>query len=221
MFEHVIIAEDHEIANISLRKTLEDIGIPNPDYAFFCDLTLAKIRKALANHQPYDLLITDLYFEPEGSTRQLPDGAALVKLAKGLQPGLKTLVFSAESRPSIIRQLFDELDIDGYVRKARGDAGDLKDALKRIAGHQKYHPRELRNEAAKQNMHSFTNYDKTIVRLLAGGMPQKSIPDYLAANDIQPSGKSSMEKRLNLVKSAMNFTSNEQLVLFCREMGLI
>ncbi len=103
----------------------------------------------------------------------------------------------------------------------RGDAGDLKDALKRIACHQKYHPRELRNEAAKQNMHSFSTYDKTIVRLLAGGMPQKNIPDYLVANDIQPSGKSSMEKRLNLIKSAMNFTNNEQLVLFCRDMGLI
>lgn len=221
MFEHVIIAEDHEIANISLRKTLEDIGIPKPDYAFFCDLTLSKIRKALSDNKPYDLLITDLYFEPEGSTRQLPDGAALVKLAKGLQPDLKTLVFSAESRPAIIKPLFDELHIDGYVRKARGDASDLKDALQRIARHEKYHPRELRRVTVQQNMHSFTAYDKTIVRLLADGIPQKNIPDYLAANNIQPAGKSSMEKRLNYIKSAMNFTNNEQLVLFCSEMGLI
>lgn len=221
MFEHVIVAEDHEIANISLRKTLELMGMPEPDYAFFCDLTLSKIRKALSNQKPYDLLITDLYFEPEGSTQQLPEGAALVKLAKAIQPSLKILVFSAESRPGIIKPLFDELGIDGYVRKARGDARDLKEALERLARHEKYHPRELRNAAAQQNMHSFTTYDKTIVRLLAKGKPLKDIPDYLETHDIQPASKSSMEKRLSFIKSAMNFTNNEQLVLFCREMGMI
>ena len=221
MFEHVIIAEDQEIYNNSLRKTLEDMGIPKPDYAFYCDLTLAKIRKAISDNRPYDLLVTDLYFEPDGSARQLPDGAALIKLAKGLQPTLKTLVFSAESRPGIIRPLFEDLHIDGYVRKARGDSSALKEALERIFKHERYYPRELRTAAAQHNMHSFTSYDKTVIRLLAEGTPLKNIPDYLAENNIQPTGKSSMEKRLNHIKSAMNFTNNEQLVLFCREMGLI
>jgi two-component system capsular synthesis response regulator RcsB len=37
MFEKVIIAEDHDIANLSLRRTLEELDIPAPDHAYYCD----------------------------------------------------------------------------------------------------------------------------------------------------------------------------------------
>jgi len=129
MFENVLIAEDHESVNFSLRRTLEDLQIPHFDYAYYCDQALSKIKKALQVGKPYDLLITDLYFEIDGTTEQILDGPELIKEAKGLQSQLKILVFSAESRPSIIRPLFDDSGIDGYVRKARRDAQELKTAV--------------------------------------------------------------------------------------------
>jgi len=221
MFENVLIAEDHEIANLSLRRTLEDLHISPPDYAYYCNHTLSKIKKALQNGKPYDLLVTDLYFEPDGSSQQFPDGAELIKTAKTLQPALKILVFSAESRPTVIRPLFDELGIDGYVRKARGDAQELKSALDRLMQNKKHYPRELRGQSGQENLHEFTDFDKIIVRLLVQGHAQKDIPAYLTAHDIHPSGLSSVEKRLNLMKTAMGFSKNEQLVAFCKEMKLI
>jgi two-component system capsular synthesis response regulator RcsB len=221
MFEKVIIAEDHEIANLSLRRTLEELDIPWPDHAYYCDFTLAKIQKAQDIGQPYDLLITDLSFEVDGNTQQLADGAALIRAAKAMQPGLKILVFSAESRPAVIRSLFEELAIDGFVRKARGDAQELKTALERISQHRRYHPRELRTDTTQQNLHVFTDYDKMIIRLLTEGKSQKAISDYLSAHGIFPSGLSSVEKRLNLIRTAMGFSKNEQMVAFCKEMEII
>src|SRR6185437_12571390 len=82
MFENVLVAEDHEIANLSLRRTLDDLNVSRPDYAYYCDIALSKIKKALQTGQPYNLLVTDLYFEAEGSIQQLPDGAGLIKEAK-------------------------------------------------------------------------------------------------------------------------------------------
>ncbi|MGZ3813587.1 MAG: response regulator [Mucilaginibacter sp.] len=221
MFENVLIAEDHEIANLSLRRTLEDLNISPPDYVYYCDLALSKIKKALHNGRPYDLLVTDLYFEVDGSAQQLPDGAELIKAAKALQPDLKILVFSAENRTAVIQPLFDTLGINGYVRKARGDAQELRIALDRLAQSRQHYPHELRTQSAQENLHAFTEFDKTIIGLLSQGYAQKDIPAYLSAHGIQPSGLSSVEKRLNVIKTAMGFSKNEQLVAFCKEMKLI
>lgn len=220
-FENILVAEDHEVANLSLRITLEDLGLARPQHAYYCDIALAMLRKALRDQQPYDLLVTDLYFEADGSAKQKPDGMELITAAKQLQPGLKVLVFSAESRPMIIRRLYDELNIDGYVRKARGDAQELKSALEMLAKNRRFYSREFRSLMAQENQHDFTEYDKTVIRLLGEGYAQKDIPAWLENNDLRPSGLSSIEKRLNLIKSAMGFTKNEQLVLFCKEIGLI
>jgi DNA-binding NarL/FixJ family response regulator len=221
MFENVLIAEDQEIANLSLRRTIEDLDIPSPDYAHYCDQALSQIKRALQNRRPYDLLVTDLYFESDDNAAQLPDGAGLIRDAKALQPSLKVLVFSAESRLTVIQPLFDELNIDGFVRKARSDAKELKAALERLAQHRRHYPRELRNQASPEKLHTFTEYDKAIIRLLADGYSQKQIPAYLSKHDIRPSGLSSMEKRLNFIKTSMGFTNNEQMVAFCKEMKVI
>jgi len=218
-FENVLIAEDHEVANLSLRLTLQDLHVARYDHAYYCDLALSMIRKAIQETRPYDLLVTDLYFEIDGTAKQRPDGYELILSARALQPALKVIVFSAESRTLVIRKLFDELGIDGFVRKARGDAQELKIAIKHISEHRKHYPREYRSQ--QDNLHDFTDYDKTIIKLIAGGRAQKEIPAFLEALQIKPSGLSSIEKRLNLIKTAMGFTNNEQLVVFCREMGLI
>ncbi|MFB9843993.1 response regulator [Mucilaginibacter ginsenosidivorans] len=221
MFEHVLVAEDHEIANLSLRRTLEGLHIPSPDHAHYCDQALSKVKKALQNGQPYDLLVTDLYFEADGSAQQLPEGVELIRAARTLQPNLRVLVFSAESSPPVIRSLFEELNIDGYVRKARGDAQELKTAIAHLAQNRRHHPRELRTQPAQENLHVFSELDTAIIRLLAKGTAQKDIPAFLNALGLHPSSLSSVEKRLNLIKTAMDFKKNEQLVAFCTELKII
>ncbi|MES2275981.1 MAG: response regulator [Bacteroidota bacterium] len=220
MFEKVLVAEDQEIANLSLRRTLEDLSIPKPDYAHHCESAVAQVRKALDEGRPYDLLVTDLYFEPEGGAEQM-NGETMIKALKGLQPHLKVLVFSAEARAAVIQSLFDDLGIDGFVRKARGDAQELKAALDRITEGRRHYPREARAGTGHQNLHTFTDYDKTVIRLLFEGFSQQAISDHLETHGIQPSSLSSIEKRLNLIRTAMGFNKNGQLVVFCKEIGLI
>ncbi|MEN0052372.1 MAG: response regulator [Mucilaginibacter sp.] len=221
MFENVLIAEDQEMMNLSLQRTLGELEIGRVDHAFYCDQALAKVRSTLRNSCGYDLLVTDLYFETEGTSRQIPEGMELIAEARAVQPALKVLVFSAESRVTVIRSLFDEFHIDGYVRKARGDARELKAALERISRGRRFYPVELRSISAQENLHLFTPYDKVIIGLLADGYAQKDIPAQLGIRGIRPAGLSSVEKRLNLIKSAMRFSKNEQLVAFCKEMMLI
>lgn len=221
MLKNVLIAEDHESTSLSVRKTLADAGITSTDYVFYCDDALARIQKRLTEEEPYDLLITDLYFEEDECKQKLATGADLIKAAKQIQPDLKVLVFSAETKAAVIESLFDDLNIDGYVRKARHDAQELRFAFENIARNRRHYPPHLRQLVRQKNSYDFTEFDITIISLLSQGMLQKDIPEYLQQNKIKPCGLSSVEKHLNKMKEVLDFTKNEQLVAFCKDMGII
>lgn len=221
MFERVLIAEDQESTSISVRKTIEDLKIVASDYVFYCDDAFARIQKALKTGRPYDLLITDLSFEEDHHVQKIIDGSALIKAAKDEQPGLKVLVFSAEGKSAVIDVLIKDLGIDGYVRKARHDAKELKLALEAIAQGKKYFPAQMKVLMKERNTYDFTSYDTTIIALLAGGVKQKEIPKHLDDQNIKPSGLSSIEKRLNLIREVMSFSTNEQLIAYCKDFKII
>ena len=221
MFKRVLIAEDHESASISVRKTLEDLGIASAEYTFYCDDALMHIKKNVHAEQPYDLLITDLSFEEDHRPQKLSSGMELVSAVKLIQPGLKVLVFSAENKAAVVDTLFKELGINGYVRKARHDAKDLKLAIQAIYKNKIYLSEDLKQTIRQKNAYEFTDFDITIISLLSRGMLQKEIPGYLQENNIRPSGLSSIEKRLNLMKEVLDFSKNEQLVAYCKDFGII
>ncbi|MDX3914908.1 MAG: response regulator [Pseudosphingobacterium sp.] len=221
MFKKVLIVEDHEVTNISVRKTVEELGIPITKYVYYCDDAFTWMQNALKSGEPYDLLISDLFFEEDEIKQKLAGGIELIKATRQLQPNLKVLVFSAESRPATIDAIFKELAIDGYVRKARRDAQALKQAISTIYKGGKYIPTDLKQSIKKKNSHEFTAFDITIIKLLSQGVLQKDIPFYLQQHNIKPSGLSSVEKRLGQIKEVLEFSKNEQLVIYCKEMGLI
>ena len=221
MITKVLIAEDHESANISVQKTLEDLSIINIEYVYYCDDALYRISQKTGTDKSYDLLITDLYFEPDERKLTLTGGADLIAAARKVQPDLKILVFSAENKPATIEMLYKKLDIDGYVRKARNDARELKQAISEISQHRRYLPRHILQLINSKNVYEFSDYEITIISLLDQGKLQRDIAGYLQKHQINPSGLSSVEKKLKDMRDALNFTKNEQLVAFCKDKGII
>lgn len=221
MIQKVLIAEDHESANISVQKTLEAIGIINPHYAYYCDDALLKIRKAIQCNDSYDLLITDLHFEEDHRAQNIRNGISLIEAVREEQPDLKILVFSAESNPVTIKKLFDQFEIDGYVRKARSDAKELTKAMDALNNNQPYYPWHLIRQTKVNNAYEFSDFDIRIISLMTQGKRQQDISEYFKINNIQPSGLSSIEKRLTYMKEALSFTTNEQLVAYCVKMEIV
>jgi len=220
-FNKVLIAEDYESTSISVRKIILELGIPDHTYTYYCDDALMHIKKGLETDTPFDLLITDLSFVPDHRQQRLNDGKELIEAVREIQPDLKLLVFSAEHKIELIDALFRDLKIDGYVRKARHDAKELKSAIEAISQNKTYMSQDLRVCIRQKNAHEFSSFDITIISLLSNGMLQKEIPAYLQQKQIKPSGLSSIEKRLNLMKESLDFTKNEQLVAYCKDFGLI
>jgi len=221
MIRKVLIAEDHESSNISIQKTLEDLGISDPDYIYYCDDALVRIEKAKEVGDPYDLLITDLYFDVDHRLQKIGGGASLIQAARAVQPELRILVFSAEGKIGVIEALYNQGNVDGYVRKGRNDAKELKTAIGQIGGNERYFPRFYLQATRQENVHDFTTYDITIISLMAQGMKQKDIANYFEQNQIKPAGLSSIEKRLNEIRQALKFSTNQQLVAYCKDMGIV
>ncbi|WP_126652831.1 response regulator [Chryseobacterium aureum] len=221
MFKKILIAEDHESISISVQKTLNDLAISNMDHVYYCDDALAKVQKSIRENDLYDLLITDLSFEEDHNIQNIKDGKELIKTIKELQPSLKIIVFSAEHRSGVIDSLFNEYGINGFVRKARNDSKELKKAIASIYVNENYLSLDLQQEVKQLNNYEFSNYDITLVSLLSQGVLQKNIPVYLQNNDIKPNSLSSVEKKLNSIKENLQITNNEQLVSFCKDLGII
>ncbi|PVH26594.1 response regulator [Sphingobacterium corticibacter] len=221
MFKKILIAEDQQSANISLQKTLHDLQIETTDYVYYCDHALSWIKNAQRDQAPYDLLITDLSFEPDNNTQVLEHGTDLIREARNVHPDLKVIVFSGENRPSVIDDLFENLKIDGYVRKARHDADHLKQAIHTVYNEKRYQPSAIKQAIREENSFEFTTVDITIVSLLYQGEMQKNIPFILKQRQLKPCSLSSVEKRLNIMKEALGFVKNEQLAVYCKEKGLI
>lgn len=221
MIDKVIIAEDHESANLSVQKTMEELRIEQSDYVYYCDDALNKIQAAKQKGEPYDLLITDLYFEDDGTHQTIAGGFDLIRSVRSIQPDIRVLVFSGETRPATIDMLFKNYEIDAYVRKARHDVKELKSAFDALSNGRQYYPRSLAQLVKQSNIYEFTEFDINIIRLLSRGYQQNEIPGYLKQHNIKPSSLSTIEKRLNQVREELGFSKNEQLVLFCKEAGVL
>lgn len=221
MFKKILIAEDHESINLSVQKTLEDLNIPNVDYVYYCDDALAKIQKSIRENEPYDLLITDLYYEEDHREQEIKDGRELIQRIKEIQPSLKVIVFSAEHKSGVINSLFKEYEINGYVRKARNDSKELKKSIASVYIDENYLSLDMKQDVKKFNSYEFSAYDITLVSLLSKGILQKNIPTHLQEKDIRPYSLSSVEKKLNSLKEDLEVNSNEQLVAFCKDIGII
>jgi len=221
MFDKVLIAEDHQLTSLSLARTISDLGIPKVQYTYYCDDALMQIKKAVEEHSPFELLITDLSFAEDHREQRIKEGAELIAAVRIIQPTIKILVFSGESRPKVISKLYSDLNINGYVRKARHDAHDLNQALHTISKGKVYLPVQLRTQIKHSNNYEFSNLDITIVSQLSMGIKQNKIPEYLTANNIKPSGLSSIEKRLSAMREGLGFSNNEQLIAHCKDLGII
>lgn len=219
MFTRVLIAEDFESSNISVQKALEDLKISNPKYVSYCDDAVSRIKMAIRENEPFELLITDLSFEEDHRIQVIKTGQDLIDAVKKIQPDLKVIVFSVNKKQSITDHLFKKQQINGYVRKAREDVKDLKKAIKAVYNDEKYISYDLK--ANKKNAFEFSEYDTLLVSLLANGIILKEIPNYLKEKGIKPASMSAVEKRFREIKESLSINSNEQLIAFCKDFGVI
>ncbi|WP_409415703.1 response regulator [Flavobacterium sp. PS2] len=222
MFTKVLIAEDIDFNDIAVVQVLQELNVPEIEYAKYCDDALLKIKKGLLDNQPYQLLITDLSFKPDHRETNLNSGEELITAVKLLFPEIKIIAFSIEDKAYRIKSLFDKYNINGFVMKGRNSIPELKKAIQNTFDtDKKYLPQELNYILQDKTTNEIDNYDIQLIKYLSIGVSQDSMEAKFKEVGITPNSKSTIEKRINKLKVYFKANNPTHLVAIAKDLGLI
>lgn len=165
-------------------------------------------------------MITDLSFDKDHIEQKINSGQKLIEEVKKIQPNLKIIAFSIEKKPKIIDDLFKVHSINGFVSKGRNDGKDLRSTIKKVFSGETVIPQEILN-SIRNTSFEFTEYDVTLIELLAKGWKQGEIEQHFKENKITPDSKSAIEKRLNDLRFELGAKNNIELIVICKDIGII
>ena len=222
MFNKVLIAEDLDTISIAIVQVLETLSITEIHHTKYCDDALLKLKKALHDNVPYDLVISDLSFKVDHRENKLTSGEELIEAIKKVQPGIKTVIFSIEDKSFRIKSLFNNLGINAYVCKGRDSIKELQAAIQRISNNEEV---IVSNEIAlalrDKTIFEIESYDIILLKSLAKGQTLDEISSEFKDSRIQPNGSSSLEKRINRLKIYFKANNNVHLIAITKDLGLI
>jgi len=222
MFKKVLVAEDLDSISIAVIQVLEDLKVPIIHHVKYCDDGLLRIKKALLDNEPYDLLITDLSFKTDHRKVNLNSGEDLVEAANEFQPKLKKIVFSIEDKSYRIKSLFYDLGINAYVSKGRNSINELRKAIEgTYRNEEKILSSDLSFTFNDKALIEIESYDISILKLLAQGYILENISNEFKASSITPNGTSSIEKRINKLKIYFKANNNVHLIAIAKDFGLV
>lgn len=222
MFKKVIIAEDFEEFNLAVEQTLKDFNIADFQHAKYCDDAFLKIRKAIQDNEPYDLLISDLSFKKDHREVKIASGDELIQKVRELQPNIKIIAYSIEDKNLRIKSLFENSEIDAFVLKGRNSLIDLKKAINTIStSDQKFISPEIASALQEKSNFEIDDLDIKILKYLSAGTSQDEIIEIFKNSDIKPNSKSAVEKRLSKLKDFFKANNTVHLVSITKDMGII
>lgn len=220
MFKKILIAEDIDSINQGIISVLKTISQAEIQHVKYCDDAFLKIRKAIMDDNPFDLLITDLSFKPDHRSVVLQSGEDLIGAVKSSQSDLKIIAYSIEDRSFKIKKLFSD-GIDAYVCKGRQGSVDLAEAVKSLSKNKKYISPELAHLSANPTMLEIDTTDIDLLKLLSEGFTQEEIGRKFKEMGVSSSSISSIEKRMNKLKIYFKAKNAVHLVGIVKDMGVV
>ncbi|MGM5470321.1 response regulator [Flavobacteriaceae bacterium LMO-SS05] len=221
MFSKVLISEDMDDINKGVYNVLIELGVEQADYVQYCDDAYIKFKKALLDHEPYDLLITDLSFKSDHRKQQLSNGVDLIKKLKEECPNIKVMVYTIEDRIHRVRRLIEDYHINAYVCKGRKGLVELSKAIHVIQNGALYLSPEVRHALSPRNELEIDDFDIYLLKQLSLGLSQEDISTLFSQEQISPSSLSSIEKRLNRLRIQFKAKNATHLVAIIKDLGII
>lgn len=222
MFKKVIIAEDLDAMNLGIQEVLKNLNIVDFQHSKYCDEAFLKIRRAIQDNEPYDLLISDLSFKTDHREVKIANGDELIQKVRELQPDIKIIAYSVEDKSFRIKSLFDNAGIDAFVLKGLNSIEELKKAISIItSSDQKFISPEVASAMQEKNNNEIDDVDIQILKHLSAGTSQDEIIEFFKNSDIKPNSKSAIEKRLSKLKDFFKANNTVHLVSITKDMGII
>jgi DNA-binding NarL/FixJ family response regulator len=220
MFKKVLIADDLESINQGVSVILKNLKIKNVVKVQYCDDAYLKIKKAMFDNDPYDLLITDLSFQTDHRDQTLNSGEDLIKVLKKEHPEVNIIAYSIDDRLQQARRLV-KLGVNAYVCKGRNGIAELSIGVKSVYEGSRYFSPKIAKALENKTNLEIDIYDVELLRSISKGLSQEEISAVFKTKGLSPSGLSSIEKRLNKLKIQLNSKNTIHLIAIAKDLGLI
>lgn len=222
MFKKVLIAEDFDSINLAVMQVLSELGVTEIHHAKYCDDAQLKIKKAILDNEPFELLISDLSFKPDDRAVQLVGGDDLIQWVRNTQHNLKIIVHSVEDKKFHINSLFENFHIDGYVIKGRRSIKQLKTAIKNLYENSdsKYISPEMEYILQDKTIKEIDDFDIQLIKQLSIGVPQEKMDEKFKELGITPNSKSTIEKRVSKLKDYFKANNTVHLISIAKDLGI-
>ncbi|WP_066217715.1 response regulator [Formosa haliotis] len=221
MFQKVIIADDLGSINQGVLTILNRLGIEHVEQVQYCDDALLKLKKARADQEPFDLLITDLSFKPDHRIQKLKSGDELAQAVRDENIPIKIIVYSVEDRAQRANNLLEHVKVNGYVCKGRSGLTELQSAIVSVYEDVTYVSTSIEHALDQTSFVEINDFDIILVSFLSEGLSQEEISKKLKTRNLKPNSLSSIEKRLNRLKVHFNANNAIHLVAITKDLGLI
>lgn len=222
MFKKILIVEDQESIEKGLQVILKEKTKAEIQTSNYCDDALLKIKASLVNNATFDLLITDLSFQEDYLDNHIKTGERLISQVKKLQPNLKIIVFSIESSIGKINKLINEYSVNAFVSKGREEITEVINAIKAVSQNENYYSESVKKMLRSyDNISDVTKTDTLVLKLLANGLKQNKLPEYLKKHNIPSSSKRAIEYRIDRLKTILNAETIPHLISVAKDIGLI
>lgn len=221
MFKKVLIAEDFEGENIGIFNTLKTLNIPIVEQVHYCDDALLKIKRAILDDNPYDLLITDLSFKKDHRERKLTSGEELISAIRVNEIQMTIIVYSIEDKLQKVRNLIHNLNVNAHVCKGRDSLKNLEKAIQSTSNNKLFLSPKVERAYKKADNNEINDYDISLLKKIAEGLTDKEISDFFSRENITPSSISSIEKRINRLKDLFRAKNKPHLITLAKDLGFI
>ncbi len=221
MFKKVLIVDDHGIVNEGVLTVLTNLSIDNVHNAQYCDDAHLKVKRAIFDKQPFDLVITDLSFKEDHRECKLSSGEDLIIALRQDDPDLPIIVYSMDDRLQKVRTLINKHHVNAYVCKGRKGAAELSKAIQATHKKERFLSAQVAYALSSQINLEIDDYDIELVKQLSEGLSQDEISLLFKSRNLSPSSLSSIEKRLNKLRIQFKANNAIHLVAIVKDLGLI
>lgn len=221
MFKKVLVADDIDSINHAVASVLRDFEIEEVEYAQYCDKAYIKAKRAMMDGAPFDLLICDLSFKSDHREESIKGGKELIAILKEMDPSLKVIVNSIEYHPHTAKTLWESGNIEGYVCKDRNGMRELKEAINQLNSGKTYNSPRIDRSLKQDNLTILDNLEIKLLTYISQGLTQDEIQEKFRIENISPSSKSAIEKRLKDLRENFSAKTTPHLIGIVKDLKLI
>lgn len=221
MFNKILISDDLGSINQGVLTVLDSLGLKNVFEVQYCDDAYLKIKKAVLDDEPFDLLITDLSFIADHRAQKYTSGLELISALRVEHPDLKIIVYSVEDRLQRVRLLINEYKANAYVCKGRRGLIELNKAIQAVFNNNIYLSPQIEHALSPKSNLEIDDFDIHLIELLSQGLSQDEISATLKKQNLSPSSLSTIEKRLNKLRIQFKANNAIHLIAIVKDLGLI